>query len=124
MAIYDTGDDDPGATGRNFAAMYSTDDAGPTDEDGLPAKAFGREQSDARRAAELNETFGFGDQLMMMPIEGPIGPVNVGSRVTVERFGDGTLKFFGPHHRDGKNRCGVALDGPTGINNGTIGVSE
>ena len=47
---------------------------------------------------------------------------DIGSRVSVVKFGPGVLRFFGPHHRDGKHRCGVELDEPIGLNNGTVGV--
>jgi len=38
----------------------------------------------------------------------------------VKTFGVGTVRFFGPHHVDGKNRCGVELDEYIGLNDGTI----
>jgi len=50
-----------------------------------------------------------------------LSEADVGKRVTVVKFGVGTLRFFGPHHRDGKPRCGVELDEANGINNGTVG---
>jgi len=46
---------------------------------------------------------------------------DVGSRVMVKNFGVGTLRFFGPHKKDGINRAGVELDVAGGINNGTAG---
>jgi hypothetical protein len=52
-----------------------------------------------------------------------ISESDVGKRVTVTNFGEGVLRFFGPHHRDGKPRCGVELNSAIGINNGTVGVS-
>ena len=51
-----------------------------------------------------------------------LSEADVGKRVTVLKYGVGTLRFFGPHHRDGKPRCGVELDEANGINNGTVGV--
>ena len=39
----------------------------------------------------------------------------------MENFCGGVLQFFGPHAKDGFDRCGVALDEPIGINNGTAG---
>ena len=53
-----------------------------------------------------------------------LSETDIGKRVTVTNFGPGVLRFFGPHHRDGKPRCGVELDEATGINNGTVGVSR
>jgi len=50
-----------------------------------------------------------------------ISESDVGKRVTVTNFGEGVLRFFGPHHRDGKPRCGVELNSAIGINNGTVG---
>ena len=34
--------------------------------------------------------------------------------------GTGILRFLGPHHAKGHNRCGVKLDKPTGNNAGTV----
>eukprot|EP00047_Mylnosiga_fluctuans_P022111 m.113765 g.113765 ORF g.113765 m.113765 type:complete len:376 (+) comp9141_c2_seq4:79-1206(+) len=48
-------------------------------------------------------------------------PSDVGKRVTVQGYGMGTLRFVGPHAKDGKPRCGVELDEPKGLNNGTAG---
>ena len=57
-----------------------------------------------------------------MYLSEPVAVEHVGMRVVVDKFGEGVLRFFGPHHRDGKPRCGVELDSAVGINNGTIGV--
>lgn len=51
-----------------------------------------------------------------------MGPAQVGQRVRVNGFCEGVLRFYGSHHRDGKPRCGVSLDQPIGLNNGTVGV--
>lgn len=51
-----------------------------------------------------------------VPFEG-----RVGQRVFVRGFGQGFLRFFGPHHVVAAPRCGVELDGPNGLNNGTVG---
>jgi hypothetical protein len=48
---------------------------------------------------------------------------DVGERVVVKDFGPGVLRFYGMHAKDGKPRCGVELDEPKGLNNGTAGVS-
>ncbi len=52
-----------------------------------------------------------------------IGTEHVGRRVSVKGYGDGTLRFYGPHKVDGFPRCGIELDKPLGKNNGTVGVS-
>eukprot|EP00043_Microstomoeca_roanoka_P011985 m.113350 g.113350 ORF g.113350 m.113350 type:complete len:2370 (-) comp15356_c3_seq2:346-7455(-) len=47
---------------------------------------------------------------------------DIGARVKVEAYNcTGTLLFFGLHHKKGILRCGVALDEPVGLNNGTVG---
>ena len=66
-------------------------------------------------------SFGFGAAPGVYLSE-PVAVEHVGMRVVVDMLGEGVLRFFGPHHRDGKLRCGVELDSAVGINNGTIGV--
>jgi hypothetical protein len=46
---------------------------------------------------------------------------DVGRRCTVANFGDGVVKFVGLHATKKVARVGVALDGPTGKNDGTVG---
>ena len=41
--------------------------------------------------------------------------------VTVMSFGEGIVRFVGPHQKDGRMRVGVELNGPRGLNNGTVG---
>jgi Ca2+-binding EF-hand superfamily protein/membrane-associated protease RseP (regulator of RpoE activity) len=46
---------------------------------------------------------------------------DVGKRVQVEGVEcEGVLRFFGPNHETGKNRCGVELDEPMGVGTGTL----
>jgi hypothetical protein len=52
-----------------------------------------------------------------------VASADVGQRVVVKDFGPGVLRFYGMHAKDGKPRCGVELDEPKGLNNGTAGVS-
>ncbi len=51
-----------------------------------------------------------------------ISGADIGQRVIVADYGEGVLAFFGMHAKDGKPRCGVVLDEPKGLNNGTAGV--
>lgn len=125
MDLYDTGEDyeaKPATTAQSLMqaiAMFGgDDDDGDSDEDGLPAKAGRRESEFAESESQRMEMAA----MEYLPVDGPVSEEHVGSRVIVDKFGEGVLRFFGPHHRDGKNRCGVELFTPTGINNGTIGV--
>ncbi|EGD74004.1 hypothetical protein PTSG_05702 [Salpingoeca rosetta] len=55
--------------------------------------------------------------------DGPSYPQFIGregSRVTVTGYGEGTLRFYGPHAIKPGPRCGVELDRPIGLNNGTV----
>eukprot|EP00039_Didymoeca_costata_P021869 m.3144 g.3144 ORF g.3144 m.3144 type:complete len:1119 (-) comp2692_c0_seq1:126-3482(-) len=46
---------------------------------------------------------------------------DIGSKVTVKEVeGEGTLRFIGLHHENGKPRCGVEMEGPVGKTNGTF----
>jgi hypothetical protein len=51
-----------------------------------------------------------------------VGYGDVGKRVTVDQYGAGVIRFYGPHVMDGRPRVGVELDMPVGLNNGTVGV--
>ena len=54
-------------------------------------------------------------------VDGTVTAEHVGRRVAVNgQDGTGILRFVGPHHETGKQRCGVELDGPSGKNNGTV----
>ena len=44
----------------------------------------------------------------------------IGDRVTTRTRGAGTVRFVGAHRSEGTPRVGVELDGPTGLNNGTV----
>jgi len=100
MAVYDTGDD------------YQTDlpKPAPTNPAQFPVAAV--TAAVVATASPQQPPAGLADDININ---------HVGLRVTVQKFGVGTLRFFGPHHRDGKNRCGVELDEAIGINNGTMG---
>jgi len=149
-AIYDTGDDDPvpvkaaaktGARPGAASQIYDTGDDFVVPTAALKAQGddvFGLDDSFeapvvAVGTATTTTTAGASPVLgrpastagvrLLLPEETlqDLGSQHVGLRVAVEKFGDGTLRFFGPHHRDGKPRCGVELDEANGINNGTIG---
>eukprot|EP00050_Salpingoeca_kvevrii_P021077 m.106063 g.106063 ORF g.106063 m.106063 type:complete len:462 (-) comp9166_c0_seq1:956-2341(-) len=45
---------------------------------------------------------------------------NIGARVFVRGYGEGVLRFYGPHKQSPGQRCGVELDEPVGKNNGTV----
>ena len=47
-------------------------------------------------------------------------PSMIGQRVVVKGFGPGILRFYGPHAYKPGYRCGVQLDEPKGLNNGTV----
>ena len=149
-AIYDTGDDDtvpvkaaaktgarPGAasqiydTGDDFvvpappALKAQGDDVfGFDDSFEAPLVVAGTATTTTTAGASpvLGRSASATGERVLLPEE--LGSQHVGLRVAVDKFGDGTLRFFGPHHRDGKQRCGVELDEANGINNGTIGVSH
>ena len=149
-AIYDTGDDDPAPvttktaakTGARPGAASQIYDTGDDFVVAAPApktkaeESFGFNDSfDAPLVGTATATTTAGaspvlgrsadpGKRILLPEEvlQDVGIQHVGMRVAVEKFGEGTLRFFGPHHRDGKPRCGVELDEANGINNGTVGV--
>jgi hypothetical protein len=45
---------------------------------------------------------------------------DVGKTVAEDKFGRGTLMWIGKHATKGKWRCGIALEGPTGTNDGSL----
>ena len=49
-----------------------------------------------------------------------LSEADVGARVKVAGYGTGTLRFFGMHRTKILPRCGVELDTPTGLNDGTV----
>ena len=49
-----------------------------------------------------------------------VSAADVGGRVDVDAYGTGTLRFYGMHKIKHELRCGVQLDRPTGLNNGTV----
>ena len=57
---------------------------------------------------------------MKTPNQVRVDARSVGSRVEVLGYGQGTLVFYGPHATRPGYRCGVRLDMPTGLNNGTV----
>lgn len=50
-----------------------------------------------------------------------VGPGDIGARVFVDGYCEGTLRFFGPHDSKPGLRAGVQLEKPVGLNNGTVG---
>lgn len=47
---------------------------------------------------------------------------DIGKRVLVQGYCGGVLRFYGPHKKRSTLRCGVVLDEPVGMNDGTVGV--
>lgn len=50
-----------------------------------------------------------------------VSEADIGKRVFVSGYGEGTLQFVGMHHEKNELRCGVELGEPKGRNNGTVG---
>lgn len=50
----------------------------------------------------------------------PVTQEDVGKRVIVQGYCGGYLRFFGFHATHGRLRCGIELDRPVGLNNGTV----
>ena len=57
--------------------------------------------------------------------QGELTEADIGCRVSVQGYScGGELRFVGLHKKGKGPRCGVALDEPQGLNNGTVGVSH
>ena len=134
-ALYDTGDDDMptqrkqgvprGMPEMGGSVIYDTGDDAVVPAQAETAFGFSSLEETVTAAAENPiPTQGDAPVLSGLPLSTLlIKEDHVGMRVAVQTFCEGTLRFFGPHHRDGKPRCGVELDQPLGLNNGTVGVS-
>eukprot|EP00043_Microstomoeca_roanoka_P011984 m.113312 g.113312 ORF g.113312 m.113312 type:complete len:2350 (-) comp15356_c3_seq1:622-7671(-) len=116
--LYDMGEDDAAAklpAKRNVESnRMETDDLYDMGDD-IPLKAV----SKSKRGSQLSVLSMSSRAESSSDIR--VSAADIGCRVRVEAYScDGTLRFFGKHHVKGILRCGVELDEPIGLNNGTV----
>lgn len=133
-ALYDMGqsenvieEDDSEEPPSGFSTLDSTQLDTAQATIGTDAPALQINQMFEESALEGLTAFGFDepDDVQMHQRESvpthPSSTADVGRRVLVEGYGEGVLKYFGPHMTKRGLRCGVALDEAIGNNNGFIG---